>query len=108
MQITETAARQIANALKLAKAAQAYADALKQSRGQYTGSVEYLEFELCNAAIDVADDGDFLARRNDIATENGWDAEGYPVDDYGNPLDPDTAVHVCAPDGSWSWQERAA
>jgi hypothetical protein len=106
MATPDHAARQIANALKLAKAAQAYADALKQSRGRYTAVVEYCEFELCNAAIDAVDDGDFLARRDDIAIENGWDEEGYPTDEDGNAVA--EPFRTFAPDGSWTWQGRAA
>jgi hypothetical protein len=68
------------NAIALAKAAQAYADAIKRAmdkeRPHFTSREERAMFDLCNAGINVVDDGDFMRQRQVIMDDNGWNEHG--------------------------------
>lgn len=42
--------------------------------------------DLCNAAIDFADDGDFYRLRKIVCEDNNWDHEGRDLDADGFPI----------------------
>ena len=73
-------AANIAKARKVADAAAAFAKSLERSGGQYLRRQLLDELDLCEAAIDLWDDGDALAQKEAIYSEMGWDSEGFPVE----------------------------
>lgn len=42
-------------------------------------------FAACKAAEAFTDDGDFCRLRRDLCDENGWDDDGFPDPDLGEP-----------------------
>jgi hypothetical protein len=106
----EQLSRDLLKARELADAASDYAAALQ---AQYDRSVrrpngkiatfngEAEALTLCNAALAVADDGDFSAWREWIMRENSWDNEGYPIDEDGERIDclDQWGIIPIAPDG---------
>jgi hypothetical protein len=57
---------------------------LEKSDGKFTRAADVEWFALCNALIEVADDGDFMAARQTVMDDNGWTTDGYPADEQGN------------------------
>ena len=78
----EQAAREYANTLRLRvmrlEAGASIHDAKDRS---FAYASDVADFVLCNAAIDLADDGNFLHRRSQIEEQNRWDCEGFPVNE---------------------------
>jgi len=81
----------IAAARKLADMALDYAAALQATLTSKTLTTltrtERALFDLCNAAIDLVDDGDFMAQRDIQMGELSCDEDGTPVNEYGWPYD---------------------
>lgn len=77
---TDRAALSIANARKLAKALNDYADEVARRMDDGTQRAMFAELEVCNAAIRFCDDGDFMALRDVRCDELGCDEDGLPVD----------------------------
>ena len=75
---TERAAVAIANARKLAKALEDYANEVARRMDQGTQRAMFAELEVCNAAIRFCDDGDFAAQRDVLCQELGCDEDGLP------------------------------
>lgn len=75
---TDRIASEIAAAERVADIAANYARHLK-ALGKRSTSTEWDCFQLCNAIIDLFDDGDALSARQIIMDENGWDEHGNPV-----------------------------
>lgn len=55
---------------------------LTASGGVYTERAQYRLLDLCNAVIDLIDDGDCLTQRENLM----WELR---CDEYGNPVPPD-------------------
>lgn len=72
----------ITRAQALAAAAARYAETL-QASGKHTDLTDITRFELCNAIIDLIDDGDAWQERETLMGELEIDDEGNPVDSNG-------------------------
>ena len=111
MTITPAKAIEIANAIKLSKAAMAYADALRADAKRNTlgsaNAVDAALFELATAAINVVDNGDFMTTREVVCEENGWDNEGYPIDEDGYQTGAPYLAGAGLPADTF-WRESAA
>ena len=100
--MNELAAAEYAKAIALAQAAQEYANAHKlaataksHKRYQLQVSAEIALLALHNAAIAFVEDGDFYTARQVLCDDNGWDVEGYPVDEQGNRTGDERFLTFC-------------
>lgn len=70
-----------AKAAKLAAIAAQLSHRLKASGDKYTTRAQIDLFDLCNAVIDLIDDGDCMAQRESLMDELRCDEDGNPVDE---------------------------
>lgn len=77
---SQRAYTEMVKARAVKSAAKAYADALWQDN-KFTDRTEYARLKLCNAIIDLFDDGDALAVREIIMNELSIDEDGNPARD---------------------------
>lgn len=73
-------AERISRARTLATALTVWADECERRMDDSTRRAMWDEFAVCNAAIALVDDGDFLAQRESLMFELRCDEEGYPDD----------------------------
>jgi len=69
----------------LAFYARSYCDALART----PHLIDIALFNLCNAAIEFVEDGDFLGAKKALCADNHWDDDGYPVNEDGERTDAD-------------------
>lgn len=67
-------------------AAFALRQALTRSNGKWTTRAQFDLLDLCNAVIDMIDDGDCMAEREIMMAELRCDEDGNPVDENLEPI----------------------
>lgn len=67
-------------------AAYALRQALGRSNGKWTTRAQYDLLDLCNAVIDLIDDGDCMAQRESLMDDLRCDEDGNPVDENGETI----------------------
>lgn len=63
-----------------------YADAVQASGGRFTETTEFVRWQLCNAIIDLIDDGEVMTERENLMDDLRIDEQGDPVRDELVPI----------------------
>lgn len=87
-----TEARHIAASQALATAAAKYSAQVEATGGKWTETLAFARIQLCNAIIDLIDDGNAMEDRDCVMDEFRLDEAGNPVRDEPGLFDP-SLVH---------------
>lgn len=100
--MTHTTTTEAAKARFLAAKALNLANALERGGDRYTTRAMYELLALCNATIDLIDDGDCMGQRDTLMEELRCDESGNPVNENWEPIGDYISFGMHHPD-SPSW-----